>query len=868
MRLLVFILLQISKLSITFPKIIIGIFVVLGTIGFATMPLINISTDLTAGVGAADPIINITRENSETFGEQDALIIVLQFSEPPGEARLSFIRDLGQTVASLPGVRRVRYQFLDPEDSEKTDVLLKYFLLGMNQREQEEITQIFTPASIKDSFRRNINRLFLTQNPYLQNRILDDPLELGRFVADSMTRRVGSLSLGDMYLLVASPDSTTYLIQVTPDFPSADLVRGKALIDSLQTTIPARISELKRNFAQKEGKSKEIRWFLTGKTEFHRESDKIFDKETNTILLFSLVMVVGLLIAVYRSFWAGLVLFIPIAAGVGPNYGLIYLSYNEVNPVVMGASGVLFGLGTDYGVHLWGSFRAEIDKGASPVEAIVKVYEHTGPPVLMGALTSILAFLCLCLSHQPAMAQFGYVGASGLILTLASTLFLFPALAKIMSGLKRDRYPRMSVSFKSFSGLFINHPKPIVLGSVILVVVGSVFALRITQEKDLFRVFLARNMDSMAVSERISRKFHSNFTQPTLLSFDTEDLQKGLFVQRRLDDILEKLMSRDGQIASFDSISYLMAPESVRLKNSELLSGIASKWPQLKQAFEDEVKRSELSASAAKEMDHSFDSTGKIVSEIANLGSEGPKGDFTELERSWYLAKIKGKFRFLTHIRYTSSVTDVAALENADRRILEAVKDLPVKINISGPRQAMQALLSTMMSDLVTLGLYVLAAVVIFFFILFGHPLGVFLSLLPMLGAFCVTLGIMGALGMGLPFSIVGVAPLIFGLGMDNGVHVVMGAMHEGNGSVTEAMQRVTRPIIFTSLTNVMGFVAMLTSKHYSMEFLGWAVVIGMISAVAFTLTTLPALLLLLERRRNGPVSEMVETVSGETFSR
>jgi uncharacterized protein len=850
MRLLVFMLLQISKLAIAFPKTIITLFVALGAIGFATMPLINISTDLTAGVGATDPIINITRENSEAFGEQDALIIVLEFSEPPGEARLPLIRDLGETVASLPGVRRVRYQFLDPEDSEKANVLLKHFLLGMNQREREEIARIFTPTSVKDGFRRNINRLFLTQNPYLQKRILEDPLELGRFVADSMTRRVGSLSLGDMYLLVASPDSTTYLIQITPDFPSADLVRGKALIDLLQTTIPARISELKQKFSQKEGKPKEINWFLTGKTEFHRESDQIFDNETNTILLFSLVMVVGLLIAVYRSFWAGLVLFIPIAAGVGPNYGLIYLTYNEVNPVVMGASGVLFGLGTDYGVHLWGSFRAEIDKGLSPVEAIVRVYEHTGPPVLMGALTSILAFLCLCLSHQPAMGQFGYVGASGLILTLASTLFLFPALAKIMSGLKRDRYPRMRVSFKSFSGLFIRHPKIIVLGSVILVVGCSILALRIAVEKDLFRVFLARNMDSMTVSETISRKFHSNFTQPTLLSFDTDDLQKGLFVQRRLDDILEKLMSSDGQIASFDSISYLMSPESVRLQNSELLSGIASKWPQLKQEFKDEVERSDLSVSAAKEMEHSFDSTGEIVSEIASLGPEGPEADFTELERSWYLAKIKGKYRFLTHIRYSSAVTDVGALGNADRRILEAVKDLPVKIDISGPRQAMQALLSTMMSDLVTLCLYVLAAVVIFFFILFGHPLGVFLSLIPMLGAFSVTLGAMGALGMGLPFSIVGVAPLIFGLGMDNGVHVVMGAMHEGNSSVIEAMQHVTRPIIFTSLTNVMGFVAMLTSKHYSMEFLGWAVVIGMISAVAFTLTTLPALLLLLERRR------------------
>jgi predicted RND superfamily exporter protein len=63
-------------------------------------------------------------------------------------------------------------------------------------------------------------------------------------------------------------------------------------------------------------------------------------------------------------------------------------------------------------------------------------------------------------------------------------------------------------------------------------------------------------------------------------------------------------------------------------------------------------------------------------------------------------------------------------------------------------------------------------------------------------------------------------------------------------------MARVTGPIIFTSTTNVIGFVSMLTSQHYAMEFLGWAMVIGMAASVAFTLTTLPALLLLLERRR------------------
>jgi len=232
---------------------------------------------------------------------------------------------------------------------------------------------------------------------------------------------------------------------------------------------------------------------------------------------------------------------------------------------------------------------------------------------------------------------------------------------------------------------------------------------------------------------------------------------------------------------------------------------------------------------------------------------QDPEG-LADIEKAWYTTKIRGKYRFLTQIRYSNTVTDPNQLKNADEKILNAVKGLPIKIDISGPRQVMQEILSSLIDELMRLGVYVLVAVIIFFFATFRHPLGVFLSLIPMAGAFAITMGTMGILGFGLPFSIVGVAPLIFGLGMDNGVHVVMGSLGE-NGSVSETMKHVTRPIIFTSLSNVMGFVAMLASKHYSMQFLGWCMVIGMASAVLLTLTTLPALLLLLEnKKKNRPL--------------
>ena len=526
MQLLTLVLRQICIFSFAFPRIVIAIFLVLAVAGFSSMPFITVSSNLLAGVGQTNPVINLGRENSEIFGEQDSLIVVIEFPEPPGEDRLQFIKGLGDCIAQISGVRRVRYQFIDPENSEEVAHLFKNFLLGMNQREQDRIKDIFSTKGIGEAFRRNRNRLFLTEHPFLQKQILEDPLELGQFVSDSMKKRVGAVSLGDIYLLVASPDSTVYLIQVTPSFPSTDIVQGKALMDRMLQTIPVKTSELMEAMPNLREKSKDLKWHLTGKTAFHYESDQIFERETTIILLFSFSMVMLLLVGVYRSLWSAVILMTPIAAGIGPNYALIYLGYDEVNPVVMGATGVLFGLATDYGVHLWGRFTEEIDKGTLPADAVAQVYELTGPPVMLGALTTILAFLCLCFSHQPAMAQFGYVGASGLALSLVSTLFLFPTLVAVTASRQKDYFPRMQVDFSSLSGLFNNHPGTITIVSAVILVYSLFLASRVSYEKDLFKVFFARNMDSIAVSNTISKKFHVNFSQPTLLSFDVEKLSR------------------------------------------------------------------------------------------------------------------------------------------------------------------------------------------------------------------------------------------------------------------------------------------------------------------------------------------------------
>ena len=262
MRFLVLGLLQICRLSLNYPRAMMAAFVALSMAGFCAVPFIRVSSDIMSGVGRDNPNIRLTLENSSIFGEQDALILVLEFPEPPGEIRLPFIRDLSEYISQLPGIHRVRYRFMDPEDHEQAAQLLQRFLLGMNSSERQEIHRIFSVQGITDALRRTRNRLFLTENAYLQERLLEDPLEIGQFVARSMEKRVGSLNLGDPYLLIASPDSTLYLIQITPEFPSTEVGRGKELLDLLHNLIPDKISQLTKTIPGIPERSRDIKWYL------------------------------------------------------------------------------------------------------------------------------------------------------------------------------------------------------------------------------------------------------------------------------------------------------------------------------------------------------------------------------------------------------------------------------------------------------------------------------------------------------------------------------------------------------------------------------------------------------------------------------
>ncbi len=149
MKLLSWLLNIICKISTRYPRSVVVIWILLSVVGFSLLPSLKISTDLISGVGKNNDVIKLTSENQKLFGEQDALILVLEFPEPPGEARRPFIQGLADMLSDLPEIERVIYRFLDPENPETMKTLYRNFLLGMTDKDRVKISAKLTPSGLK-----------------------------------------------------------------------------------------------------------------------------------------------------------------------------------------------------------------------------------------------------------------------------------------------------------------------------------------------------------------------------------------------------------------------------------------------------------------------------------------------------------------------------------------------------------------------------------------------------------------------------------------------------------------------------------------------------------------------------------------------
>jgi hypothetical protein len=119
------------------------------------------------------------------------------------------------------------------------------------------------------------------------------------------------------------------------------------------------------------------------------------------------------------------------------------------------------------------------------------------------------------------------------------------------------------------------------------------------------------------------------------------------------------------------------------------------------------------------------------------------------------------------------------------------------------------------------------------------------LAALPLAVGMGQTLGLMGLLGIDLnPANLIGI-PLILGIAVDYGVHIVHDALERPGPYAISAS--TANSVLVDALTTILGFGALMVASHRGLESLGRVLTLGVTTCTVTSLVLLPAILGLLK---------------------
>ena len=134
-------------------------------------------------------------------------------------------------------------------------------------------------------------------------------------------------------------------------------------------------------------------------------------------------------------------------------------------------------------------------------------------------------------------------------------------------------------------------------------------------------------------------------------------------------------------------------------------------------------------------------------------------------------------------------------------------------------------------------------------FIHFRSLGSVILALLPVAIGSLWLGGVMG--WFNIPFNPANIMtlPLVIGIGVTNGIHILNRFAEEQTPSILA--KSTGKAVLVSGLTTIAGFGSLMLAKHRGIESLGYVMATGVATCMIAGLTFLPALLNLLMQRRN-----------------
>lgn len=593
--------------------------------------------------------------------------------------------------------------------------------------------------------------------------------------------------------------------------------------------------------------------------------------------VFCFLLVVGVLTRALRSFRLVVGEVVTLLVGLVWTAGFAAATVGHLSLVSASFAVLFIGLGVDFGIHLGMAYAAQIRAGVPHDEALREAAGSVGASLVICTVTTMIGFFVFIPTDYLGVAELGWIAGSGMLLILLLTLTLLPALLSTVFIVDASQI-RSELHFRStWWRLFERRAGTVAVCAAVLLIAGGL-------------LFPRARFDVNVVDMR-------DPTTESVQTFNDLLAQAGGMSPWYIDSVVENIdaiPARVAELEALDSVShtiaitdYVPADQDQKL---ELLAdlGYLLDTPPMSPGADQPV--------TLQEQIEALRGLYTLLGELDTAPGDSGLDDSMQLLRerlAWFLARIDEdedpaaavqKLEELLLSGFPDQIARMKAAVETDAITLASLPDdlvqrmvardgrariqvfpkddlsneaaftrftdevmgvdpkaAGVAVNLVGFGRATRDSLREALTSAVAL-------ITVLLVVLWRRVVPVALVLAPLLLSSVLTVAAMALLDIPFNFANVVVIPLLLGIGVDSGIHLVHRA-ETTLGTDDDLMDSTTaRAVFYSALTTTISFGTLAFSSHRGVASLGIVLSIGMTLTVMSNLIVLPALIRLTER--------------------
>jgi len=628
------------------------------------------------------------------------------------------------------------------------------------------------------------------------------------------------------------------------------------------------IDALRRLIARIETRHPETKVGLTGLPVMENDEMRVSQTSMLEASLLSLLGVACLFVAGFGGLRHPLITVGALLLAMAWSFGYITLAVGHLNILSISFGVILIGLGIDFGVHYVARYLQLHERLRSSKEALLQTASGVGPGILTGAVTTAIAFFTAGLTEFTGVAELGIVAGGGILLCCLAAIAVLPAMIHLSDVRRPHQRLPAPLDIHAWLGPLFRHPRFLLAVTGGLTVLVSLGMSQLWYDHNLLNL-QPEGMESVELERKLLNESDQSVWFALSIAESPQELlaRKRQFEQlasvERVEDIarffpaddeqaqpiIERIHGRLANLPERPPTIPVDPPADLGrvLARSQALLAANPRTMKIRRQLEqvrDKLRQMPLSECWNRLDQYQQRMAGDVLSRLhmlrAMANPEPPK--LTDLPEGLVTRFVGQGGRYLLKIYAKGDIWDMDAMQ----KFVYDMRSVDPRAT-GNPLQTYEAS-RQMKHSYEQAGWYALAAVLAVLYADFRSLRYTMLAMLPLGLGIAQLFGLLGILNIPLNPANMIVLPLILGIGIDDGVHVVHDFRRQtGRYRMSPS---TASAVLITSLTTMVGFGSLMIASHRGLQSLGRVLTIGVSCCLFSSLVMLPAFLVWVTRNR------------------